>query len=463
MQTHKKNAYCMSYHSPASKAIGCESTIRLVAALGSTLFSLNPRIIGVGNSIPASVLVPAIGITAYLLGKKTRKEEFKHKKDSFIKDKSDQLIHTRVINTDDICNVISGTCTACANNNQMTNSNLLISKSDKGSSLKEPPCITSNLSEVQETQSSQAASVTLIQAKRTKKNNKRKKESWYERKEVFLEEKPTQSICTRGINSYNIRNAISVIGAICTAYANNYVKKQPTSSSLLISQLSKDSSLEELPCITSDLVEKQEVQPSQSASVPLIQTKEKETNNDKIIAEEMTYSPKHVSPVIQLMRPQLSYPLLFSEVFCGDDRQKVLQILYDKLQGEFMHCSSSNYFRYLFGGGKGLPSGYKPDENEFINWHAGKSSLQWLVIRLYRPEGQKQVLRGTWKKVEMCFLLNGSEIPLKTMKLETNHITETHKKKIDAILSEIMQNTNKTINAPIQKRSDNVVRIQVQT
>lgn len=134
----------------------------------------------------------------------------------------------------------------------------------------------------------------------------------------------------------------------------------------------------------------------------------------------------------------LRYPLLLGEVFSGPERIRVMKALYKKLDGEYMQCSSFEYFCYVFGN-IGNNKFYKPTDDDFINWQDGKPSLQWLILKLYKPEGKKQLERGTWSTVEKCFLLDNKPIPPRSMKLATNHIGDAHKNRIDALIADIMQ------------------------
>lgn len=132
------------------------------------------------------------------------------------------------------------------------------------------------------------------------------------------------------------------------------------------------------------------------------------------------------------------YPPLLAKSFSGSGRVRAMKTLYEKLDGEYMRCSSFEYFCYVFGytdNGKR----YHPTSGDFIDWMDGKPSLQWLILKLYKPKGEKQIARGTWTKVETCFLLDGMPISSRSMKLETNHIGKPYKDRIDAIIAEVMQ------------------------
>lgn len=133
----------------------------------------------------------------------------------------------------------------------------------------------------------------------------------------------------------------------------------------------------------------------------------------------------------------LRYPLLFAKAFSGSERIGIMKALYKKLDGEYMQSSSFEYFCYVFGN-VGNDKRYKPSDGDFINWQDGKPSLQWLILKLYKPEGGKQLERGTWSTVERCFLLNNMPIPPRSMKLETNHIGKSNKIRIDVLIADIM-------------------------
>lgn len=134
----------------------------------------------------------------------------------------------------------------------------------------------------------------------------------------------------------------------------------------------------------------------------------------------------------------LRYPPLLAKSFSGSERIRAMKTLYEKLDGEFMRCSSFEYFCHVFGY-TGNGKRHHPTSGDFIDWMDGKPSLQWLILKLYKPKGEKQIARGTWTKVETCFLLDGMPIPLRSMKLETNHIGKPYKDRIDAVIAEVMQ------------------------
>lgn len=142
-------------------------------------------------------------------------------------------------------------------------------------------------------------------------------------------------------------------------------------------------------------------------------------------------------------KSKLSYPPLFSNLSEGQ-RKEVIDGLYKELCGSHIHCSSLNYFKYVFGG-LGLPNNYKPSECDYIDWTTGKPSLQCLIIQLYRPKGEERVVRGTWLKAENCFLLDGELISLGTLKLNTNHIIEAREKEIKQIISKVSKAVKKGI------------------
>lgn len=134
----------------------------------------------------------------------------------------------------------------------------------------------------------------------------------------------------------------------------------------------------------------------------------------------------------------LCYPPLLGKVFSGSERIQVMKALFKKLNGEYMQCSSFEYFCYVFGNA-GNDKRYRPTGEDFINWQDKKPSLQWLILRLYRPKEERQVARGTWATVEKCFLLDNVPIPPREMKQGTNHIGKSYKDRIDTIIAEVMQ------------------------
>lgn len=148
----------------------------------------------------------------------------------------------------------------------------------------------------------------------------------------------------------------------------------------------------------------------------------------------------------------LCYPLLLGKKFSGSERIQVMKALFKRLNGEYMQCSSFEYFCYVFGN-VGNDKRYKPTSEDFINWQDKKPSLQWLILKLYRLEGEKQLARGTWDTVEKCFLLDNVPIPPRKMKQGTNHIGKSYKDRIDTIIAEVMQTGS--VGSPVRSETLN--------
>ncbi|OUO01349.1 hypothetical protein B5F97_06710 [Bacteroides clarus] len=150
------------------------------------------------------------------------------------------------------------------------------------------------------------------------------------------------------------------------------------------------------------------------------------------------YSSKNIPTNGYQVSNHLSYPLVLGQLFSGVERKRVINTLYKRLNEKYIQCSSMEYFSYVFGMA-GIGKSYKPTEDDYINWIAGKRSLQCLIIKLYRPDGARQIVRNTWTKVENSFLLDGKPIPSETMKLETNHITNSCKEDMNILISDLIK------------------------
>jgi hypothetical protein len=140
----------------------------------------------------------------------------------------------------------------------------------------------------------------------------------------------------------------------------------------------------------------------------------------------------------------LPYPSIFKKIFSGKaQRRKSIEELYNKLKDNYIECSSTEYFCYVFGIVEKGKKEYKPKESDHINWTSDKRTLQCIIIKLYKPEGEKQIARGIWTKVENCFLLDGESIPPKTMKKDTNHISDPCKNTINALVDNLIKELTK--------------------
>lgn len=143
----------------------------------------------------------------------------------------------------------------------------------------------------------------------------------------------------------------------------------------------------------------------------------------------------------RIRKAQLPYPLLFSSV-PNCQQAKVIQELARQLQAHYLQCTSLNFFYYVFGG-KGLPCDYMPNDEDRIDFLGTPSELRYLILSLYRPEGKRSVNRGTWPKVEECFLLNGKPIRPGSLKEQTNKIPDNVKIEMTGILSKVYVPTSK--------------------
>lgn len=185
-----------------------------------------------------------------------------------------------------------------------------------------------------------------------------------------------------------------------------------------------------------DVEEEPEEKPTQPINDTTSQSVSQEVGNKAIMetASDTTMESNHSI----LSRPiPLQYPPLFIREFGIISEQKnAIKSLYDLLDANgYIHCSSLEYFRYVFGR-RGLEKTYKPDSDDYIEWTSNKASLQWLILRLYKQEGDRQLQRCTWKKVEAFFLLNG--VQASEMNKATNHISDSDKQKIDEIIAQVI-------------------------
>ena len=369
---------------------------------------------GIGILGVTSILYPTIGTTAYLYGKKNIKflSESKLGQSTY-----EKIVYIKAVS--DIINLVYLICTDRSGEEQQTEDSQTKQEPDKGEGQKE--------------HSRQSISATPVQTKiQGKDSNTMQKRTGCTQKDVCQSSLPIFSAFGHPLpyskSSYS-QERENVMRELYKMMQGKHTSCPSWEYFCYLSRSEKDREKREGI--------KREGQFSPSASEIPVQTSSPEEEN-KDIREKTRHSPRNVCQNDRLMPSQFDYPSLFKQSFSGQGWEKSITKLYDKLQGEYMYCSSRNYFYYVFGG-KGLPNGYRPEKNEFISWLSGKPSLQWLIIRLYKPEGKRQLPRGTWEKVEMCFLMDGVQIPSKTMKLETNHIAESHKEGIDTILSEIMR------------------------
>lgn len=185
-----------------------------------------------------------------------------------------------------------------------------------------------------------------------------------------------------------------------------------------------------------DVEEEPEEKPTQPINDTTSQSVSQEVENKAIMetASDTTIELNHSS----LSKPTpLQYPPLFIREFGIISEQKnAIKSLYDLLDANgYIRCSSLEYFRYVFGR-RGLEKTYKPDAADYIEWTSNKASLQWLILRLYKQEGDRQLQRGTWPKVEAFFLLNG--VQANEMNKATNHISDSDKQKIDEIIAQVI-------------------------
>lgn len=179
-----------------------------------------------------------------------------------------------------------------------------------------------------------------------------------------------------------------------------------------------------------------EEEPTQLINDTTSQFVSQEVGNKAIMetAGDTTIELNHSS----LSKPTpLQYPPLFIREFGTiSEQKKAIKSLYDLLdENGYIRCSSLEYFRYVFGR-RGLEKAYKPDAVDYIEWTSNKASLQWLILRLYKQEGDRQLQRGTWPKVEAFFLLNG--VQANEMNKATNHISDSDKQKIDGIIAQVI-------------------------
>lgn len=186
----------------------------------------------------------------------------------------------------------------------------------------------------------------------------------------------------------------------------------------------------------SNLEEEPKEKPTQPINDTTSQSVSQEVENKAIMetASDTTIELNHSS----LSKPTpLQYPPLFIREFGIISEQKnAIKSLYDLLDANgYIRCSSLEYFRYVFGR-RGLEKTYKPDSVDYIEWTSNKASLQWLILRLYKQEGDRQLQRGTWPKVEAFFLLNG--VQANEMNKATNHISDSDKQKIDEIIAQVI-------------------------
>lgn len=186
-----------------------------------------------------------------------------------------------------------------------------------------------------------------------------------------------------------------------------------------------------------DAVEQQEMHSFQPVPEAPVQDKTKEEGG-KTVAKNIEVSPKEFSQSNRPIPAPLPYPPLFFKIFEDEaKRLKAMEALYKKLKDGYMKCSSPKYFYYIFGG-VGASETYEPDENDYINWTGGKGSLQWLILKLYKLEGESQIQRGTWQKVETCIMLDHAQIPSGTLKNATNKIAKSYQKGIDEVISKVI-------------------------
>ena len=186
----------------------------------------------------------------------------------------------------------------------------------------------------------------------------------------------------------------------------------------------------------SNLEEEPEEKPTQPINDTTSQFVSQKVENKAIMetASDTTIELNHSS----LSKPTpLQYPPLFIREFGIIGEQKnAIKSLYDLLDANgYIRCSSLEYFRYVFGR-RGLEKTYKPDSVDYIEWTSNKASLQWLILRLYKQKGDRQLQRGTWQKVESFFLLNG--VQANGMNKATNHISDSDKEKIDKIIEKVI-------------------------
>ena len=95
----------------------------------------------------------------------------------------------------------------------------------------------------------------------------------------------------------------------------------------------------------------------------------------------------------------------------------------------FFQCTKQE-FRYWFGGSMGMNFDAKT-ECKRINWKRGKYTLQYLIIRLYRPANKGRLSKGMWEKVRNVFLLDNKPILSGTLGKNVEKIGQQDKEDID--------------------------------
>lgn len=185
-----------------------------------------------------------------------------------------------------------------------------------------------------------------------------------------------------------------------------------------------------------DVEEEPEEKPTQPINDTTSQSVSQEVGN-KTIMKTTSDTTMELNHSIMSKPIPLQYPPLFIREFViRKEQEKAIKSLYDLLDEKgYICCSSQDYFFYVFGR-RGLEKTYKPDAADYIEWTSNKASLQWLILRLYKQKGDRQLQRGTWQKVESFFLLNG--VQANEMNKATNHISDSDKEKIDKIIEKVI-------------------------
>ena len=247
-------------------------------------------------------------------------------------------------------------------------------------------------------------------------------------------EKVVKNVLLQDLPKHSPDTASQLIGAIKNSPLPDSAKQEIQDDSVVMRQTAEDSS------------SKIEVK------------NENLLNTENNVCKEATLKqnePPSKAVSVQVRKPCFQLPVLFKQL---KDEKKILHRLFKNLKSH-MSCSSLEYFLYIFGH---WLTDYQPSDNDYIDWIGRKCSLQWLIIRLYKQEGDKSVPRGTWVKVETIFLLDGKRIPPQTMKLETNHIPKEVKDNIDKIIEDSLHPSSQKQSKP-KISASNVTDNQVQS